>query len=91
MLSEKDARWMLDRLEETALKLGVHVRVEALGDRDGDLVVQSGTCTLKGERIIIVDGRLAPDRKCLALAAELKKLELSSVFIPPRVRLFLET
>jgi hypothetical protein len=82
---------MLDRMEETASKLGVKVRVEALGDKDGDITFQSGTCFVKGERLIIVDGRLPLNRKCFALAAELKKLELSQVFIPPRVRLFIET
>ena len=82
---------MLERLEELALKLGVRVRVEALGERDGDILFQSGTCFLKGERLIIVDGRLPLEKKCRALAKELGKMELSSVFVPPRVRMFLES
>lgn len=90
MLSEDDARWMLEKLEELAEKLNVRVRQEALGERDGDILFRSGTCFFKGERLIILDGRLGPQKKCLALAAELKKLNLSSVFVPPRVRIFLE-
>lgn len=91
MPADNDAKWMLDKLEELALKLGVRVRVEALGERDGDLVFQSGTCFLKGERLILVDGRLSVEKKCLALARELKKMETSQVFVSPRVRLFLES
>jgi hypothetical protein len=90
MLSESDAQWMLEKLEELAEKLDVRVRQETLGERDGDMLFRSGTCFFKGERLIILDGRLGLQKKCLALAAELKKMDLSLVFIPPRVRLFLE-
>jgi len=87
---EEDARWMFERLEELASKLGVHVRVETLGERDGDLVFQSGACLLKGERLVLVDRRLPWSQKCRVLAQALRKMETSHVFVPPRVRMYLE-
>ena len=90
MLSETDARWMLEMLEALAAKLGVRVRLEAVGAREDERVFQGGTCFFKGERLIVVDSRLSPAGQCRALAAELRKVDLSQVFVHPRVRFYLE-
>ena len=90
MLSETDARWMLDMLEALAAKLGIRVRVEAVGTREDERMFQGGTCLFKGERLIVVDSRLSVQQQCRALAAELKKVDLSQVFVHPRVRFYLE-
>lgn len=83
-----EPKLMMDRLEEVAEKLGVKVRVEALGEREGTIVFQSGTCILRGKRTIIIDGRLSLNERCKALASELKKLNHSNIFIYPAVRRF---
>lgn len=89
-LSESDARWMQEQLTAVAAKLGIAVRVEAVGARDDERSFQGGTCRVSGRQMIVVDCRLSAVQQCRALAVELRKIDVSQVFISPRVRQFIE-
>lgn len=72
-----------DELEQVAEKLGVKVRYER-ADFTG------GSCTLRGEALIIVNSKLSLREKVRALAKEVSKLPIEEVFIRPEVRRELE-
>ena len=80
--------WRLfDELAFAARKVGIEVRTEpfdpAVPERQGG---RGGLCTVRGERLILVDARAPlPDR--IAMIAEaLARVDLDSVFLPPIVR-----
>jgi hypothetical protein len=85
-----DPRELLKLLEQVAATLGVIVRYEMLGD-DADLSpARSGSCRLRRDRIIFVEDHLTAIEKCHVLADELKRYEISSVYVPPAVRRLLD-
>ena len=79
---------LLAGLEETALRLGLTVRYERLGDDQTE--VKSGRCRLKGEEFILVDRRLSVTERVEVLSRELKKADLSGIYIKPFLRSLLE-
>jgi hypothetical protein len=90
MEREENAIWMLGMLEAVAHKLGIWIRYESLENREENLQLRSGFCRLKGRRIILVDRRLSPEKRCDIIANALKRLDLSDVYVPPAVRERLE-
>jgi hypothetical protein len=66
-------------LEQVAEKLGVRVRYERA-------TFTGGSCTLRGEALIIVNSRLTLREKVRALAREVARLPLEDIFIRPEVR-----
>jgi hypothetical protein len=72
-----------EELEQVADRLGVTVRYERAN-------FTGGSCTLRGEALIIVNSRLTLREKVRALAREVSRLPLDDVFIRPEVRRHLE-
>jgi len=72
-----------DELEQVAQRLGVTVRYERA-------TFTGGSCTLRGEPLIIVNSKLTLRERVRALAKEVSRLPLDDVFIRPEVRRHLE-
>ncbi len=89
MIREEEATWILDQLEQLAAKLGVIVRFETL-EREDDLQLRGGSCRLRGAQLIIVDKHRTQAEKCRILAEELKRFDLSKIFVTPAIRGLLE-
>ena len=86
MIQDGDAIWMLRQLEQLAERLGIEVRYERLGGNDDELVLTSGACRLKGRDLIIIDDTLNTEGRCQVLAGELRRFDLSKVFVTPAIR-----
>lgn len=78
----------LRAMEEAARRLGVAVRYERLGD--DDIMVSSGFCRVKDEKIVIIDKRLDTRGRWKALAMALKQADTDSIFLPPLARELLD-
>ena len=70
-------------LEQTALEMGVHIRYEK-GNFDG------GYCILHEEKIIIVNKKLSPLKKCSVIAQALDEYGIDNVYMKPIVRTYVE-
>jgi len=75
---------ILQQLEELAEGLGVRVLYESL-DRE-EVVVRSGTCTLRGQLLVIIDHQLPPAGRIPVLADCLSRFDLSTIYLIPAVR-----
>ena len=81
---------LLQLLTDLAQRLGFEIRTSPLTPKDQELTVRSGSCILRGRRLILLD-RGAPAReKCTALIAALRNQDLSGIFVPPAVRQLLD-
>jgi hypothetical protein len=74
---------LLKELEELADKSGISLRYEK-GDFDG------GFCVLKAERIIVINKRLAPQKRTSVLAQAMAEVGIEEVYLKPAVREFIE-
>ena len=74
---------LVQELESVAGQLGVAIRYEK-GDFDG------GYCILKDERILVVNKRLAPNRKASVLALGLQAIGLENLFLKPALRAYID-
>jgi len=74
---------MQKELEQLASKSGIAVRYEK-GDFDG------GYCVLKDERLIIVNKKLAPQRKSVILAHGVAEIGIVEEHLKPQIRQFIE-
>ncbi|MCZ6776696.1 MAG: hypothetical protein O7D34_09595 [Ignavibacteria bacterium] len=70
-------------LHELAKQLGVNIRYEK-GDFEG------GYCTLKDEKVVLINKRLMPTRKAAVLAVALQEIGLNNIYIKPVLREFIE-
>lgn len=70
-------------LEQTAQDMGVHIRYEK-GDFDG------GYCILREEKIIVVNKKLSPPKKCSVIAQALGDYGIENVYMKPIVRTYVE-
>ena len=70
-------------LEQTAQDMGVHIRYEK-GDFDG------GYCILREEKIIVVNKKLSPPKKCSVIAQALGEYGIENVYMKPIVRTYVE-
>ena len=70
-------------LEELAEKSHIGLRYEK-GDFDG------GFCVLKAERIIVINKRLALQKRVSVLAQALAEVGIEEVYLKPAVREFIE-
>jgi len=75
---------VLQRLEQLADQLGVKVLYENLDQQE--FVVRSGTCTLRGQLVVIIDHHLTPGDRIRVLADCLARFDLSTVYLVPVVR-----
>jgi hypothetical protein len=90
MIEPAEAAGMLARLEAVADKLGVRVRYEPLATDDEAVSIRGGLCRVRGDRMILIDSRLAVAERCLCLAEALGGFDLSRIFLPPAVRALVE-
>ena len=74
---------LLKELEELADNSGISLRYEK-GDFDG------GFCVLKAERIIVINKRLAPQKRTSVLAQAMAEVGIEEVYLKPAVREFIE-
>ncbi len=74
---------ILKELEDLAEKCGIALRMEK-GDFDG------GFCVLKEERIIVINKRLALQKKTSVLAQALAEVGIEEVYLKPAVREYIE-
>jgi adenine/guanine phosphoribosyltransferase-like PRPP-binding protein len=79
---------LLQQFEELAERLGVKVLYESLDQQE--FVVKSGTCTLRGQLVAIIDDRLTPGDRIRVLADCLSRFDLSTVYLVPAVRELIE-
>ena len=70
-------------LEQTALEMGVRIRYEK-GDFEG------GYCILREEKIIVVNKKLSPPKKCSVIAQALGDYGIENVYMKPIIRTFVE-
>lgn len=70
-------------LHELAKQLEVNIRYEK-GDFEG------GYCTLKDEKIVLINKRLMPNRRAAVLAVALQEIGLDNIYIKPVLREFIE-
>ena len=90
MIDPEEAPFLLSKLEQLCGSLGVCVRYEGLGDGEGLPAAESGLCRLRQDRILFVDARLSPAHRCRVLAGELRRFDLSAVFLHPALRRLLD-
>ncbi len=78
---------LLDELTRAAERGGVRVRVEAFDPNLSDVKrPRGGLCTLRGERIILVDAKLPLPERIATVAEALARVDLEHLFLPPIVR-----
>jgi len=78
-----DHEALVGELEQVAHKLGIQVRYEDCGGR-------GGMGLLRGRRVIFVDEGKPPLDRAAVIASCLAQIDLEALFIPPRVREFIE-
>ncbi|MEK6569593.1 MAG: hypothetical protein AABZ38_04705 [candidate division NC10 bacterium] len=79
---------ILQQLEELAERLGVRILYENLDHEE--FVVRSGTCTVRGNLLAIIDHRLPPSDRIRVLADCLARFDLSTIYLVPAVRELIE-
>lgn len=79
---------LLQQLEELAEALGVKVLYESL--RQEEFVIKSGTCTLRGQLLVIIDHQLPLHDRIRVLADCLARFDLSTIYLVPAVRELIE-
>ena len=79
--SKKD---LLSELEQLAQKAGIKVRYEKTEAR-------GGMCTFQGNPLIIIDRKAADDYKIAVIAENIKKMDLTDIYISPKIREVLDS
>lgn len=78
---------LFDELTRAAERAGIRVRSEAFDPNLSDVKrPRGGLCTLRGERIILVDAKLPLPERIATVAEALAGVDLDNVFMPPVVR-----
>jgi hypothetical protein len=78
---------LLDELSRAAERAGVKVRRETFDPNLSDVKrPRGGLCTLRGERLILVDAKLPLPEQIATVAEALAGVDLEHLFLPPIVR-----
>ncbi len=80
---------LLEHLEQIALRLGVELRYENLGQ--SGIRSDGGYCKVAGKPLILLNRKDSRQRKIRVLCKSLNRLDLQGIFIPPAVRKAIET
>ncbi len=75
---------ILEHLEKIARSKSIIIRYERL--EDGELIIRSGSCRVKGNEYIIVDSRLPLKERIEIIARELRKKNLEDIYMLPLIR-----
>ena len=70
---------ILKDFEDLALKAGVKIRYEKT-------TAKGGMCEFQGAKIIIIDRKATDEYKISVIAENIKKIDLSNVYIEPKLR-----
>ena len=79
---------VLQQLEELAERLGVKVIYESLSQEE--FVIRSGTCTLRGQLLALIDQKLPAGDRIRVLGDCLARFDLSTIYLVPAVREVIE-
>ncbi len=82
-IKEKEFERLLADLRAIATEMGAKVRFER-GDFKG------GYCIVKESKMIVINKLSSLQRKVLTLAAALKELGVDDIYLPPKLREFIE-
>lgn len=82
-IKEKEFELLLDELKNIATQMGAKVLFER-GDFKG------GYCILNENRVIVINKLSTLQRKVMILAAALKELGVDEMYIPPKIREFID-
>lgn len=78
---------LYDELALAAERAGVVVRSEEFDPNLSDVKrPRGGLCTLRGQRIVLIDAKLPLPERIATLAEALAAVDLEGVFMPPVVR-----
>src|SRR6201996_3668660 len=78
---------LLEELTLAAERAGVRVRMETFDPNLSDVKrPRGGICTLRGERLILVDAKLPLPEQIATVAEALARVDLEHLFLPPIVR-----
>ncbi len=78
---------LLDELTRAAERAGIRVRAETFDPNLSDVKrPRGGLCTLRGERLILVDAKLPLPEQIATVAEALAGVDLEHLFLPPIVR-----
>ena len=82
-IKEKEFELLLDEIKNIATQMGAKVLFER-GDFKG------GYCILNENRVIVINKLSTLQRKVMILAAALKELGIDEMYIPPKLREFID-
>jgi hypothetical protein len=78
---------LFDELTRAAERAGVRVRTEPFDPNLSDVKrPRGGLCTLRGERLILIDAKLPLPERIATLAEALGGVDLEHLYLPPIVR-----
>ena len=82
-----DLERLLEELGRTAERAGIQVRQAKFDENLSDVRrPRGGLCTLRGDRIILVDAKLPLPERIGTMAEALAGVDLEHLFLPPIVR-----
>ncbi len=81
------AELLFQELCTAAERLGVEVRVEPF---DTPALRAGGLCSLRGAKLILLDGHASLDERLWALARALARLDADAVYVTPAARELIE-
>ncbi len=82
-IKEKEFELFLEDLKKLVSEMGARVRFER-----GDFL--GGYCILKDDKVIVINKLSTTQRKVMILAAALKELGVDDIYLPPKLREFIE-
>ena len=86
-VSRMELARLLDELTHAAERAGIRVRTESFDPNLSDVKrPRGGLCTLRGERILLVDAKLPLPERIATIAEALASVDLEHIFLPPIVR-----
>lgn len=78
---------LFDELVHAAERAGARVRIETFDAALSDVKrPRGGLCTLRGQRLILVDAKLPLPERIATMAEALGELDLEHLYLPPIVR-----
>jgi hypothetical protein len=78
---------LLEELTRAAERAGIRVRNESFAAGLSDVTrPRGGLCTLRGQRMILIDAKLPLPERIATVAEGLASVDLENVFLPPIVR-----
>lgn len=78
----------LEQLEEAAQSLGIEIRYEPF--KGENAMAPGGLCRLKGDYLLILNNRSGLSERINAIASAISRFDLSTAYLKPELREFLE-